>query len=38
MTRTGKAKESALDAEIRIALSVNVQNHQETFTKGLLLE
>ncbi|GJS36486.1 hypothetical protein Tco_0534868 [Tanacetum coccineum] len=33
-----KAKENALDAEIRITLSENVRNHQETKTKWLLLE
>ncbi|GKC09037.1 retrovirus-related pol polyprotein from transposon TNT 1-94 [Tanacetum coccineum] len=38
MTRTGKAKESDLDAEIRITLSESVQKHQEKKTKGLLLE
>ncbi|GKA10362.1 hypothetical protein Tco_0689795 [Tanacetum coccineum] len=33
-----KAKENALDADIRITLSENVRNHQETKTKGILLE
>ncbi|GJT85028.1 hypothetical protein Tco_1066745, partial [Tanacetum coccineum] len=33
-----KAKENALDAKIQIISSENVQNHQETKTKGLLLE
>ncbi|GKA11371.1 hypothetical protein Tco_0690804 [Tanacetum coccineum] len=32
-----KAKENALDAEIRITLSENVRNHQETKTEWLLL-
>ncbi|GKF07688.1 hypothetical protein Tco_0041912 [Tanacetum coccineum] len=33
-----KAKENSLDAEIQIISSKNVQNHQETKTKGILLE
>ncbi|GKE16526.1 hypothetical protein Tco_1424103, partial [Tanacetum coccineum] len=32
-----KAKENALDAEIRITLLENVRNHQETKTEWLLL-
>ncbi|GKE59377.1 hypothetical protein Tco_1498562 [Tanacetum coccineum] len=38
MTRTKRAKENALDTEIQITLSKNVQSHKETKTKGLLLE
>ncbi|GJY85105.1 hypothetical protein Tco_0499131 [Tanacetum coccineum] len=37
-TRTVRAKENALDVEIRITSSENVQSHQEAKTKGLLLE
>ncbi|GKD86814.1 hypothetical protein Tco_1357968, partial [Tanacetum coccineum] len=37
-TKTVRAKENALDAEILITSLGNVQNHQETRTKGLLLE
>nr|GEV13838.1 integrase, catalytic region, zinc finger, CCHC-type, peptidase aspartic, catalytic [Tanacetum cinerariifolium] len=37
-TKIVKAKENALDAEIQIISSKNFQNHQETKTKGLLLE
>ncbi|GJR47389.1 hypothetical protein Tco_1315492 [Tanacetum coccineum] len=38
MTKTKRAIENALDAEIQITLSENVRSHQETKTKGLLLE
>ncbi|GJU93850.1 hypothetical protein Tco_1318606 [Tanacetum coccineum] len=37
-TRTVRAKENALDVEIRIISSENVRSHQEAKTKGLLLE
>nr|GEW70182.1 UBN2 domain-containing protein [Tanacetum cinerariifolium] len=37
-TKIVKAKENALDAEIQIISSENVQNHQETKTKEILLE
>nr|GEV05385.1 transposase, Ptta/En/Spm, transposase, Tnp1/En/Spm-like protein [Tanacetum cinerariifolium] len=33
-----RAKENVLDAEIQITLSENVRSHQETKTKGILLE
>ncbi|GJZ90496.1 hypothetical protein Tco_0662423 [Tanacetum coccineum] len=36
--RTKRAKENILDAEIQITSSRNVRSHQETKTKGLLLE
>ncbi|GJU86355.1 hypothetical protein Tco_1293901 [Tanacetum coccineum] len=37
-TKMVRAKENALDVEILITSSGNVQSHQETRTKGLLLE
>nr|GEU94741.1 uncharacterized protein [Tanacetum cinerariifolium] len=38
MTKMVKAKENALDAEIKITSSENAQSHQEARTKGGLLE
>ncbi|GJQ95195.1 retrovirus-related pol polyprotein from transposon TNT 1-94 [Tanacetum coccineum] len=38
MTRTDRAKENVLDAEIQITLSEYVRSHQETKTKGILSE
>nr|GEU99698.1 UBN2 domain-containing protein [Tanacetum cinerariifolium] len=37
-TRMVRAKENALDVEIRITSSTNIQSHQKAKTKGLLLE
>nr|GEV58153.1 hypothetical protein [Tanacetum cinerariifolium] len=38
MTRKAKVIGGVLDAETRIILSENVQNHRETRTKGILLD